>query len=105
MLTDINTFYLIYLGMMFLVAKLLVIRFILKKITVRKTRNILLVLAILFSPTIFILLWLFRLGLLLWLVTSLAACPIDIAILNWVRVIFEPAAALDDIEYDSSLTG
>jgi hypothetical protein len=103
-LLNINYHYIACFSGVFLATKILLTRFILKRVTVPKTKVILVILVILFSPISFTVTWLFKSGIegLFW--ASLCAYWLDLALVNWVRVIFEPLKTLDDIEYDPSLT-
>jgi hypothetical protein len=102
-LTDINYHYIACLSGVFLATKILVVRFILQRVTVPKTRVILVILVVLFSPISFTVAWLFKPNLegLAW--AALCAYWLDLALINWARVIFEPLKALDDIQYDPTV--
>lgn len=105
-LLDINTFYKVTAILMYLGSKAYIARVIWKKVTVRKRRNLLLTLTILFSPSLATVSWFFHL-----FDASFYACgmpaialAVDLGIVQWIRAIFEPRHTLDDLEYDPDLT-
>jgi hypothetical protein len=58
----------------------------------------------LFSPALFLIVLLLRLGLVVLLVGALAACWVDLAVVNQVRATSEPLPTLDDLAYDNTFT-
>lgn len=105
-LLEIGPFYTILSLAMYLVVKGLVLRHIWMDVTIRKTRNILLVLAILFSPTIMTLALFFDFFDVTFYVCEfpIFGYILDWGILRWIRAIFEPVNTLDDLEYDPDIT-
>lgn len=107
-LTDVTYYYIACFSGIFLASKILLVKFILKRVTRPKIKIILIVLVILFSPISFPIFGLFELlrpgsAWLAW--AALCAYGLDFALIQWVRVIFEPLKALDDIQDDPTLTG
>ncbi|MBN2117269.1 MAG: hypothetical protein JW730_11895 [Anaerolineales bacterium] len=105
-LLETSTFYVVSAIAIYLMCKAFIIRTIWNQVTVCKTRNILLVLAILFSPTLSTIAWFmnsFDAAFYICVIPG-AAVVVDWGIVRWVRAIFEPLETLDDLEYDPDIT-
>ena len=105
-LLEIGSSYTILSLAIYLLVKGLVLRQIWKDVTVRRTRNILLALAILLSPTVMTFALFsdsFK--------VDFYVCEfpifgyfVDWGILRWIRAIFELVKTLDNLEYDPDIT-
>jgi hypothetical protein len=102
--SNINSFYLACLSGVFIGTKAITVQYIIRLVVLRKNRMILICLALLVTPIGFTLTWLLHLDVMYLFLSALASPWIEIALINWYRVIFEPIDALDDIEYDNSIT-
>ncbi len=102
--SNINSFYLACLSGVFIGTKAITVHYIIRQVVLQKNRMILTCLALLITPIGFTITWLLQLDVLYLFLSALASPWIDIALINWYRVIFEPMNALDDIEYDSTIT-
>jgi hypothetical protein len=105
-LFELSIYYGLFVIAVYLASKVLIVVLIWKKITIRKTRNILLTLALLFSPTLTTVGWVinWRNYTLYLFELPVLALIADLGILEWMRAIFEPLEALDDMEYSADIT-
>ncbi len=91
---------------LYLAGKVWMLRIIWKIVTVQKTRKLLLVWALLFSPTLTTVVWLLGVGEYTFYIClyPYLAYILDLAALQWIRAIFEPADATKDLEYSPDIT-
>jgi hypothetical protein len=102
--SDINSLYIACLTSVFIAVKIISVKYILRRVTIHKNRVILTMLALVLTPIGYTITWILRTDVIFLFYSALASPWIDIALVNWYRVIFEPLKALDDIEYDNTIT-